>query len=88
MSFYTDYSWLLLYKLNAFSDNIFQKNLSNKELEEITGIKASTLKTTASNGKITDIILKPIKLYIENQELKEKIHATEQVKTALRAIMK
>ena len=74
-------------------ENIIKKvckeyNLSYKELEKITGIKASTLKTTASNGKFTDIIVKPIKLYIENQELKEKINAVEQIKTALRTIMK
>jgi len=63
-------------------------NLSYKDLEEIIGTKASTLKTTASNGKLTDIIIKPINLYIENQDLKKKMIATEQVKTALRTIMK
>ena len=62
-------------------------NLSYADLAEITGAKESTLKKCASTGEISEIISKPIKLYIENQELKEELNGLEYLKTTLRRFL-
>lgn len=61
--------------------------LSYAELAEITGAKESTLTKCSSTGEISDMIRKPIELYVRNIELEEQLHGLEYFKIALRKFL-
>ena len=71
-------------KTNLIKEVRKKYNLSYAELAEITGAKESTLKKCASTGVISEIIYKPIELYVENQELKEELRGLDYLKTTLK----
>jgi ribosome-binding protein aMBF1 (putative translation factor) len=62
-------------------------NLSYADLAKITGAKESTLTKCSSSGEISEIIRKPIELYIKNRELQEELHGLQYLKTALKRFL-
>jgi len=62
-------------------------NLSYKDLAEEIGYGEDTIKKSASSGKMSKPFKKAIKLYIENQKLKEQIELPNQLRLIISKIM-
>lgn len=93
----TDYKYFIdeIYKvfLGYKDENIVKKtcrrlDLTYAQLGDKIGVKESTLNKLASTGEISEQIETAIKLYTENQELKEKVQEIETLKRLLKNFFK
>ncbi len=62
--------------------------MTYRELGEIIGVSESSLRSSASTGKISDQVSKAIQLYLETLDLKNQLKACETLKKALKELIK
>ena len=61
--------------------------LTYKELGNAIGVSESSLRSSASTGKISEQVNKAIELYLETIELKKQLQACETLKQALKELI-
>lgn len=62
--------------------------LTYKQLGEAIGVSESSLRSSASTGKISEQVNKAINLYLETIELKKQLQACETLKQALKELIR